>query len=102
MFLAEYWYNTSFLSSLGRTPFEVIYGNLPREFGVMQVEECSVPDLASWLQEREVMMQHLQQQLKRAQDRMKRQADKHRSDREFAVGDSVFLKLQPFVQTSMA
>ena len=48
------------------------------------------------------MMQHLQQQLKRAQDRMKRQAYKHRTDREFDVGDSVFLKLQPFVQTSMA
>lgn len=69
---------------------------------MVQVEECSVPDLASWLREREVMMQHLQQQLKCAQDRMKKQADKHCTDREFAVGDLVFLKLQPFVQTSMA
>lgn len=48
------------------------------------------------------MLQHLQQQLKHAQDRMKRQADKHRPDREFAVGDQVFLKLQLFIQTSMA
>lgn len=32
--LAEYWYNTSFHSVVGRAPFEVIYGHLPREFGV--------------------------------------------------------------------
>lgn len=102
LFLAEYWYNTSFHSSLGRTPFEVIYGHLPREFGVDQVEDCSVPDLAAWLKEREVMVQHLQQQLKQAQDRMKKNADRHRTDREFAVGDMVFLKLQPFIQTSIA
>lgn len=102
LFLAEYWYNTSFHSSLGRTPFEVIYGHLPREFGIDQVEECSVPDLTTWLHEREVMLQHLQQQLKHAQDRMKKHADKHRTDREFEVGDLVFLKLQPFIQTSIA
>uniref|UniRef100_A0A8R7P5F0 Integrase catalytic domain-containing protein n=1 Tax=Triticum urartu TaxID=4572 RepID=A0A8R7P5F0_TRIUA len=52
--LAEYWYNTSFHSSLGKTPFEVIYGHLPREFGVTQVDTCTVPDLAAWLQERQV------------------------------------------------
>jgi len=33
---------------------------------------------------------------------MKRQADKGRSERCFNVGDSVFLKLQPYVQTSLA
>jgi excinuclease UvrABC nuclease subunit len=30
------------------------------------------------------------------------QADKHRSERSFEVGDSVYLKLQPYVQTSIA
>lgn len=33
---------------------------------------------------------------------MKCQADKHRSEREFCEGDLVFLKLQPYVQSSMA
>jgi len=32
---------------------------------------------------------------------MKRHADKHRSERCFAVGDWVFLKLQPYVQSSL-
>jgi hypothetical protein len=33
---------------------------------------------------------------------MKRQADKGRSEREFQVGDQVYLKLQPYVQSSLA
>ncbi|GJV72837.1 retrotransposon protein, putative, unclassified [Tanacetum coccineum] len=36
--------------------------------------------------------------LKRAQERMKTQADKHRSKREFAIGDWVYLKMQPHRQ----
>ena len=33
---------------------------------------------------------------------MKRQADKHRTERSFSIGDWVFLKLQPYVQSSVA
>jgi hypothetical protein len=33
---------------------------------------------------------------------MKKQADKKRSERVFAVGDMVFLKLQPYIQSSLA
>uniref|UniRef100_A0ACD5Z0W0 Uncharacterized protein n=1 Tax=Avena sativa TaxID=4498 RepID=A0ACD5Z0W0_AVESA len=35
------------------------------------------------------------------QHQMKYHADKHRSEREFQVGDAVFLKLQPYEQTSV-
>lgn len=36
-----------------------------------------------------------------AQDKMKLQADKHRQERSFKVGDWVFLRLQPFKQHSL-
>lgn len=66
------------------------------------MDNCSVPDLASWLHEHEVMRELWQQQLKRARDRMRLQADKHHADKKFVVGDMVYLRLQPFLQTSLA
>nr|GEW32868.1 reverse transcriptase [Tanacetum cinerariifolium] len=39
--------------------------------------------------------------LKRTQDRMKSQADKHKTDRQYAVGDWVYLKHQPHRQVSV-
>jgi hypothetical protein len=99
--LAEYWYNTSFHSSLGQSPFEVLYGCTPRHMGLDLDSMTPVPELHSWLSNRALMQDVIRQHLLRAQDRMKRQADKGRSEREFSVGDKVFLKLQPYVQSSL-
>jgi len=60
------------------------------------------PDVVDWVQHRQLMNRLIQQHLFRAQNRMKMQADKKRSERSFAVGDSVYLKLQPYVQSSLA
>lgn len=99
--LAEYWYNTSFHSALGTTPFEVLYGHKPRYFGLSVNALCESLELSDWLQEREQMQSLIRDHLLRAQARMKFQADKHRSERSFAVGDWVYLKLQPFVRQSV-
>lgn len=69
--LAEFWYNTSFHSSLNTTPFEVLYGQKPRHLGIDVVQSCVVPDLQLWLKERSIMVKLLQQQLIRAQQRQK-------------------------------
>lgn len=100
--LAEYWYNTSYHSAIGRSPFEVLYGQTPRHFGITKLQECIVPDLESWLKERNLLTQLIQQQLVRAQNRMKHYANSNRSEREFQVGDMVYLKLQPHLQSSIA
>ncbi|WVZ88557.1 hypothetical protein U9M48_035065 [Paspalum notatum var. saurae] len=99
--LAEYWYNTSYHSAINCSPFEALYGHSPRHYGISSAH-IPVPELSSWMQERELMNRVLQQQLLRAKERMKRQADKGHSERAFQVGDMVFLKLQPYVQTSLA
>lgn len=100
--LAEFWYNTSYHSTLGKTPFVVLYGREPRQLGIEGVECCQTPDLQQWLQDRSLMQQLLQQHLLRAQKHMKSHADKKRTDRSFEVGDFVYLKLQPYVQSSIA
>jgi hypothetical protein len=100
--LAEYWYNTSFHTALGLYPFEVLYGHPPRHFGISSHLENIVPDLEAWLQDRNLLTKLIQQQLSRAQQRMKAQADTNRSERTFAVGDKAYLKLQPHIQTFVA
>lgn len=44
----------------------------------------------------------IQQHLNRAKQRMKKQADSHRSERTFQLDERVFLKLQPYVQSSVS
>lgn len=99
--LAEFWYNSSYHSAVQRTPFEIIYGFPPNHFGISS-EDCINPDLDEWLADRKLMHQLIQQHVHRAQQQMKAYADKNRSFREFKEGDWVYLKLQPYVQSSVA
>lgn len=100
--LAQFWYNSSHHSAIGMSPFRAMYGHEPRQWGITSTTACSVPALRSWLDERVVVQDLLQQHLHRARQCMKQQADKKRSFRAFEVGNSVYLKLQPYIQTSVA
>ena len=99
---AEFWYNASSHSAIGHSPFEALYGYPPRHFGITAVDSVSVPELSAWLQGRQVMTDLIHQHLSRAKEHLKHQADKNISERQFQVGDSVFLKLQPYVQSTLA
>jgi hypothetical protein len=86
----------------GKSPFSVLYGREPKHLDLTMVDVPPISDVQEWLHERQVMVDLLKQHLCCAQHRMKVQADKRRSERSFHVGDQVYLKLQPYVQLSVA
>jgi hypothetical protein len=77
------WYNTCRHSALQHSPFEILYGQQPTQFGIDPDQDCVIPDLADWLKNRKSVTSLIQQQLLRAQKRMKHQADKHRTELTF-------------------
>jgi hypothetical protein len=80
--VAEFWYNTTHHTALGKSSFQVLYGYSPRHLGIKNLQTCTIPDLEEWLKERELLNRLIQQQLLRAQHRMKHQADKNRTKKE--------------------
>lgn len=83
-------------TSLGASPFKVLYGHKPNHFGLSTDDMLAPTDFSSWLHGRSLMQAVARQHLIRAQQLMETQADKSRSHRQFVVGDDqVYLKLQP-------
>ena len=83
------------------TPYEAVYGHT---FSVLlPYTPSSSPAQAvdMVLQNRHHILHLLQDNLHMARTRMKHQADQHRSERTFQVGDMVFLCLQPYKQSSL-
>lgn len=57
--------------------------------------------VAEQIAHRQQHLQALKDHLTRAQNKIKLTADKKRKDYQFAVGDQVLLKLQPYTQSSL-
>jgi hypothetical protein len=100
--MAEFYYNTSFHSSLGCTPFKVLYGYDPVLAASHMLPATDNKTVEEMFTERHVRTSLIRSNLARAQNRIKLQADKHMTNGEFQVGDDVLLKLQPYCQSSVA
>lgn len=96
--MAEFCYNTSFHTSLGITPYEVVYGVKPVPLSMGNIQDMLIPAAQDTLQQRTQVVQVLRVNLNKAQQRMKYFADLKRTDRTLEVGDWVYLKLQPYKQ----
>ncbi|KAJ0565851.1 putative nucleotidyltransferase, Ribonuclease H [Helianthus annuus] len=99
--LAEFWYNTNYHTATHKTPFQALYGYAPPLHVPYVHRDSMVAAVDDFMIRREETIRLLKQSLEKAQNRLRQQANKHRSDRVFAVGDWVFLKLQNYVQSSI-
>lgn len=99
--LAEWWYNTNFHTSIQTTPYEVLYGQPPPIHLPYLPGESSNITVDRSLTARESALKLLHFHLLRAQNRISQQTNKNRSDRQFVIGDFVYLKLQPYRQHSL-
>ncbi|KAL5565238.1 hypothetical protein UlMin_028402 [Ulmus minor] len=95
---AEFWYNTTYHSSTGMTPFQALYGRLPPSIPLYLDGLSRVNEVDQSLLQRDDLLQHLKKNLDMAANRMKQTADKKRRNVEFQAGDMVLLKLHPYRQ----
>lgn len=99
---AEYSYNTAVHSSSKISPFQAVYGVSPPTMLSYVPGTTKVQAVDEFLRTREEILRELHRNLKNSQERMKARADLRLREVAFEVGDMVFLKLQPYRQSTVA
>ena len=92
--LAKFAYNNGYQASTKMSHFEVIYGRkcrTPVNWDSSVNQLMLGPDL---FMDMEHLVTKVQVNLKEAQDRQKRYADQKRKDKDFQIGDHVYLKVK--------
>jgi hypothetical protein len=86
---------------LGNAPFKVLYGYDAPVVTTLILCSSENKSLQDLLTERQLHTRLIKKNLAAAQDRIKLQADKHRTNMQFQVGEKVLLKLQSYTQSSV-
>ncbi|XP_076922977.1 uncharacterized protein LOC143584951 [Bidens hawaiensis] len=85
--LAEWWYNTTYHSSIKTTHFEALYGYPPPLHILYIPNDTKVEAVDILHRDREAMITSLKQNLNQTRNRMIQFADNHKSERNFEIGD---------------
>jgi len=96
--LAEWWYNSTYHSTIKASPYEIVYRQDPLVYLPYLLGESKIALVDRSLQKREEMLKLLKFHMKRSQDKMKQLADKGKYDRSFHIGDLVYVKLHAYRQ----
>jgi hypothetical protein len=83
------------------TPFEALYGRKPPTLVPYAPGSSKIDSLDELLTQKTMILKVLKENLTKARNRMTVQANRHRQDRQFEVGQWVYLKLQPYRQYSV-
>jgi hypothetical protein len=99
--LGEYFYNTTHFMSIGMTPFRALYNYNRLSFIEITFGGSKAPIVQDWVQQSQDILRELKDHLQREHNHQKVKADKHRVERNFEVGDLVYLRLQPYRKDSI-
>lgn len=91
-------YNTITYRAIGLAPFQVVYGKPSLSLPIYILGTSNIEAIDTSLFTRGEVLAILQQNLQKSQQNMKKQADHHKTNYEFQIGDWVYFKLQPFRQ----
>ena len=89
----EYCYNTTHHMSIGMSPFYALYGYHPLSFVDMMFGDSKAPRAKIWIQESQDILRALKDNMATVQNQQKLYADRGRVERQFEVGDLVYLRL---------
>ena len=101
MHLGENCYNKTYHISIGMSPFRELYGYDASTFADLIFGDSRAPKAKDWIQESQDILKVLKDNLQMAQNQQKMYADRRRVERSFEVGDLVYLRLQPYRESSL-
>ncbi|CAH9070989.1 unnamed protein product [Cuscuta europaea] len=84
------------------TSYKALYGQDPPTVIREDANLTAVEEVSRMTAQRNLMLKELKENLEIAQNQMKQQANKHRREVLLAVGDMVYLKIQPYKLRSLA
>jgi hypothetical protein len=87
--------------SIGMTLFRALYGYAKPSFIETIFGDNRAPRAKDWIGESQEILRILKGNLLAAHNQQKVYADKHPVERNFEVGDLVFLKFQSYIQSSL-
>nr|GFB98907.1 reverse transcriptase [Tanacetum cinerariifolium] len=102
LYLAEFWYNTSFHSSIKMTPFKAVYGREATTIHDYSPGTNKTASIDATLVEHQRLISVLKEALEHTRQRMTEQANKKRMEKQIQVGELVYLRLRNYRQQSVA
>ena len=100
-YLGEYWYNTIHHMSIKMSPFKALYGYEATTIGYLTIQGRNVQGAKDFSQQYIDSMNALKDNLHHAQNQQNMYADWKCVERLFEVGELVFLRLQPYKQSTL-
>jgi hypothetical protein len=99
--MGEHYYNMTYHMSIRMSPFRALYGYDRPSFFETVFGDSRVPEAKDWIEESQRILKSVKENLQAAQNQQNMYEYRQRIERSFEVGDLVFLRLQPYRQSSL-